>query len=187
MGHRILLALTTLLLATAAGALNPGDRALSLFGGGAFPGGSVGDNAKLGFVGGASVRHQFTERFSGAADGEFLRFGDRTLASGIESGADVLALGLSLRYDLPSEKRGHAPFISVGPALNRVSRRATAPGLDDHHVDWEPGVAVSAGTMVKLSDALSLGPVGRFRSLGRFGYALEGGLELAFTLARPAK
>ena len=183
MGHRLRLALLPLLLATAANALAPGNRAVSLFGGGSFPGGGVGDNGKIGFAGGAGLRSQFTDRFSAVIDAEYLRFGDRTLASGINSGADVLGFGLLARFDLPSEKRGHAPFLAVGPALNRVTRRATAPGLDDRHDDWEAGIVVAGGTMISASDAVSFGPVGRYRSLGKFGYALEADLEIAFTLA----
>lgn len=49
------------------------------------------------------------------------------------------------------------------------------------------GVGVSAGTMLNVGDTVTFGPVARYRSLGRFGYALEAGVELAFTLARSAK
>ena len=125
-------------------------------------------------------------RFSAVIQGDFARFGDRRLASGIDSGADVLSMGLSLRFDLPTERRSHVPFVSVGLALNRVARRAFAPGLDTNTEDWEPGVAVAAGTMISLGETLSLGPVGRYRSLGRFGYSLEAGIELAFRLHRAA-
>jgi len=184
---KLALLILALPLAQPARALDAGDRSVSLFGGGAFPGGSVGDNAKLGLAGGAALRQQFTDHLSAVLDGEFMRFGDRRIAGGIDSGADVLAMGLSLRLDLPLEGRRHVPFLSVGPAMNRVTRRAVAPGIDTRSEDWTPGVAVSAGTMMSLGETLSLGPVGRYRSLGRYGYALEAGIELAFRLHRSAK
>jgi hypothetical protein len=182
------MALAVLLACGEARALEPGRDAISLFGGLANPGGAVGDVSKLGFSGGASLRHQLSTRFSGAIDAEFMRFGDQDVAGSATSGADVMSAGAALRVDAGEPGSRHVPFVSVGAALSRVARRAQAPGVDTRLVDWVPGVEAAIGTLLPLSDRASLGPSARFRSLGRFGWAVSGGLELSFGLAsRDAK
>ena len=166
-----------------AGALAPGGSAISIYGGGAVPGGSVGDSSKLGFSGGASWRHQFAGYVSGALDGEFMRFGDQDIAGGIRTGADAMSVGALLRLDGSGQGHPYRPYLAAGPTLNRVTRRTDGPGLDVHDSGWTGGFVVKAGALLALSQSADFGVSGRFRHFGTNGYAFAGGLEFSFNLA----
>jgi opacity protein-like surface antigen len=168
-------------LAAPAAALEPGREALSLYGGLAAPFGAVGDRSKLGFSGGASYRHQFTQRMSGAFEGEYMKFGDEDVA-GATSGADALSIGLHLRMDAAKEG-SHAPFITIGAAMNRVARRIRTGAIDESTTDWAPGVTAGLGALIYVNERAAFGPSARFRHLGKHGWAVSGGLELSFALA----